>query len=77
MAALAKTIKIAKYVKTPRVESRPPAQRRPTKPGLYLLELRSHVAGTQSPLPRRKLVITIDPTGGERGLPKPIKITHT
>jgi len=77
MAPMAKIIKFAKYVKTPREESRPLNQRRPAKPGLYLLELRSHAAGTQSPLPRRKLVITIDPTGGEWGLPKPIKITHT
>lgn len=74
---MAKTIKIAKYMKTPRVEVRPLAPRRPAKPGLYLLELRSHMAGAQSPVPKRKLVITIDPSGGEFGLPKPIKITHT
>lgn len=73
---MAKTIKIAKYMKTPRIEARPLSQRRPANPGLYLLELRSHAAGTQSPLPKRKLVITIDLSGGERGLPKPIKITH-
>lgn len=74
---MAKTIKIAKYMKAPRVEARPLAPRRLAKPGLYLLELRSHMAGTQSPVPKRKLVITIDPSGGEFGLPKPIKITHT
>jgi hypothetical protein len=38
--------------------------------------LRTHAAGTQSPLPKRKLVITIDPNGAEFGLPKPIKISH-
>ncbi len=74
---MAKTIKIAKYMKIPRVEGRPFIQRRPVKPGLYLLELRSHAAGTQSPLPKRKLVITIDLSSGESDLPKPIKITHT
>ncbi len=74
---MAKIIKIAKFVKTPRIEGRPLPQRRPTKPGLYLLELRSHAAAAQSPLPKRKLVITIDPTGGEFGHPKPIKITHS
>jgi hypothetical protein len=76
-APMAKTLKIAKYIKTPRVEGRPFIQQRPAKPGLYLLELRSHVAGNQSPLPKRKLVVTIDLSGGESGLPKPIKITHT
>jgi len=74
---MAKMIKIAKYVKPPRVEGRPLIQRRPAKPGLYLLELRSHMATSQSSLPKRKLVITIDPNGGELALPKPIKITHT
>jgi hypothetical protein len=75
-APMAKTIKIAKYMKTPRIEGRPFIQQRPAKPGLYLLELRSHAAGNHSPLPKRKLVVTIDLSGGESGLPKPIKITH-
>ena len=73
---MAKTIKIAKFVKTPEIESRMLAQRRPARPGLYLLELRSHAAA-QSSVPKRKLVITIDPEGGESGNPKPIKIRHT
>lgn len=73
---MAKIIKIAKYVKTPRVEARPAFQRRPAKPGLYLLALRSHTASAQSSQQRRKLVITIDSTGADRGLPKPVKITH-
>lgn len=74
---MAKTIKIEKYIKPPRIEARPLlGQRRPAKPGLYLLELRSHAAVTQSPLAKRKLVITIDLSDGERNLPKPIKITH-
>lgn len=74
---MAKTIKIAKFVKPPRVEDRSPVERRPSKPGLYLLELRSHGASLHSQLPKRKLVITIDSNGGELGHPKAVKITHT
>lgn len=74
---MAKTIKIAKFVKAPQIEGRPLTPRRAAKPGLYLLELRSHAAAAQTSVPKRKLVITIDPNGGEFGNPKPIKIRHT
>jgi len=72
---MAKKNKIARYVKDPRgLESLNPGQSKPT--GLYLLELRSHHAEAQSPLPRRKLVVTVDTGNGADGSPKPIKITH-
>jgi hypothetical protein len=74
---MAKTIKIAKFVKPPRADDRTLAERRSSKPGLYLLELRSHAAALHSPLPKRKLVITVDSNGGELGHPKAVKITHT
>lgn len=47
-----------------------------TKPsGLYLLALRSHVAQSYSPIPRRKLTIHLDPKPDAEGRPVPIKIT--
>jgi hypothetical protein len=75
---MAKPNKIARYVKESHaLDGASPrgAQAKPS--GLYLLELRSHHAVAQSPLPKRKLVITIDPYGGPDGSPKPVKITHS
>src|SRR5260370_31529779 len=70
-------IKIAKFAKIARELDRA-VQRGSGKPTmLYLLELRSHLANVQSPLPRRKLVITVDPQAGQNGRPEPIKIRHT
>jgi hypothetical protein len=70
-------IKIAKFAKIARELDRA-VQRGSGKPTmLYLLELRSHLANVQSPLPKRKLVITIDPQAGQNGRPEPIKIRHT
>jgi hypothetical protein len=75
---MAKTIKIAKYVKEPRGLDRQTVRRGSMKPsGLYLLELRSHVAESQSALPKRKLTITIKPAETQDLRPKPVKITHT
>lgn len=75
-AAMAKTNKIARYVKGPR-ELETPNRAPHAKPtALYLLALRSHHAAAQSPLPRRKLVITIDTGNAVDRLPKPVKITH-
>ena len=70
-------LKIAKFVKVARELDRV-VRRGSGKPtGLYLLELRSHLAQVQSPLPKRKLVITMDPQGGQNGHPVQIKIRHT
>lgn len=75
---MAKTNKIARYVKAPPALERQGRTNGQTKPsGLYLLELRSRHAEAQSPLPRRKLVITIEPKYSTDGSSKEIKITHT
>lgn len=70
-------LKIAKFAKIARELDRA-VQRGSGKPTmLYLLELRSHLAQVQSPLPKRKLVITMDPNGSHNSRPEPIKIRHT
>jgi len=75
---MAKTNKIARYVKDPPAQARRDKGSAPAKPSvLYLLELRSHHAAAQSPLPKRKLVITIEPKDSANGFSKEIKITHT
>ena len=75
---MGKTNKIARYVKEPLVLERPSNRGGQSKPPvLYLLELRSHHAGAQSPAPKRKLTIAIDPQDAADALPKPIKITHS
>jgi hypothetical protein len=48
------------------------SQSKPT--GLYLLELRTHHAAAQSPVPRRKLVVTVQTDHGSDGFAKPVKI---
>jgi hypothetical protein len=74
---MAKTNKIARYVKEPPVLERPANGSNHSKPAvLYLLELRSRHAEAQSPVPKRKLEISIDPRDGADAAPKPIKINH-
>jgi len=69
-------IKIAKFAKIARELDRA-VQRGSDKPnGLYILELRSHLANVQSPLPRRKLVITIDPQAVKAAVPNPSDSAH-
>jgi hypothetical protein len=71
-----KTNKIASYFKvSPAVNGNAPRDAH-SKPGLYLVELRSHHAEAQSPLPKRKLLITVDAEAGPEKLPKVVKITH-
>jgi len=75
---MAKSNKIARYLKNSPVFASVSARDSQQKPsGLYLLELRSHHADAQSPLPRRKLVITVDAENGADALPKVVKITHS
>ena len=75
---MAKTVKLANYVKPPRVADRLAPRRGAAKPaGLYLLELRSHAAQAQSELYRRKVVIPVDLKGSPDGFPEPVKITHS
>jgi hypothetical protein len=75
---MAKTNKIARYIKDPPALERPEKRSAPARPSvLYLLELRSHHAEAQSPLPKRKIVITIDPKDSAHSFCKEIKITRT
>jgi hypothetical protein len=75
MAKKSKTLKFLKEVHTP---GRLPNRRGGAKPaGLYLLELRSHIAGAQLQLPKRKLLVPVDAQDGENQKPEPVKITHT
>jgi hypothetical protein len=69
-------VKTTRFMHDVRVSTPSPVRRELTKPpGLYVLELRSHVP--QGQLPKRNLVITIDAKSSEDSLPKPVKITHT
>jgi hypothetical protein len=75
---MAKTNKIARYIKNPPELERQDKRGAPAKPsGLYLLELRSRHAAAQSALPKRKIVITIEPKDSDNGSSKAIKINHT
>ena len=75
---MAKTNKIARYIKDPPALDRQDKRSGPAKPSvLYLLELRSRHAAAQSALPKRKIVITIEPKDSANGSAKEIKITHT
>lgn len=77
---MANKLKIAKYVSQPRTLSRPATQRPAAKPaGLYLLQLRTHVAQTQPIVPRPKLkqTIPIQAVENGEGIPEPVKITHS
>ncbi len=74
---MAKTNKIARYVKEPPVLERPTSRGNQSKPAvLYLVELRSHHAEAHTAVPKRKLVINLDPADGTEAAPKPIKINH-
>jgi hypothetical protein len=77
---MANKLKIAKYASQPRPLSRPAPQRPAVKPaGLYLLELRTHVAQARPPIPRPKLkqTIPIEAVENGDGIPQPVKITHS
>jgi hypothetical protein len=67
--------KTARFLREIRANDKVPDARQPHRPsGLYLVELRNHVAEGQTSKP--KLHISIDPSGKENDRPKPIKITH-
>ncbi len=73
-------IKIAKYVSQTRPLNRPASERPTAKPaGLYLLELRSHLAQTQPLIPRPTLkkTIPIQPAENTDNTPEPVKIKHS
>jgi len=75
---MAKKSKTIKFLKEARTTGRLPNRRGGAKPaGLYLLELRSHLAGAQLQLPKRKLLVPIDSQNAENQQPEPVKITHT
>ena len=72
---MAKTNKIARYVKEPPgLERRDKGGAQAKPSGLYLLELRSLHAGAQSQLPRKKIVITIEPKNFPADFSKEVKI---
>ena len=74
---ITKTNKIARYVKEPRgLETTSHRSGQSKLAGLYLLELRSHHAVAQSPLPKRKLVLKIELKDRLDAAPKLIKITY-
>jgi hypothetical protein len=76
--AMAKTNKIARYVKEMPALERSANRSTPSKaPVLYLVELRSHHAEAQSPVPKRKLVISTDPRDDADAPARQIKIHHT
>jgi hypothetical protein len=71
-----KTNKLARFVKQPRgLDTTPSRNAQSKSTGLYLVELRSHHAVTKSTLPRRKLVVTVEPGNGSDA-PRPIRITY-
>ena len=75
---MAKTNKIARYVKGPQgLERSLNRSAQAKQSGLYLVELRAHQASPQTPVPKRKLVITVDLKDHPDIAPKPIKIFHT
>jgi hypothetical protein len=75
---MAKTNKIAGLIKKANGSDRPAFRSGQAKPPmLYLLELRSHHAHAQSPVPKRRLVVTIDPQHGPHSVAKPVKIFHS
>jgi hypothetical protein len=75
---MAKTNKIARYLKDPPALDRQEKHNGAAKPSvLYLVELRSRHAEARSSLPKRKIVITIDPQDPAHSSSKEIKITHT
>ena len=74
--ALPKKNKIARFLKpTPNLNAQANRSAQAKLTGLYLLELRTRHAVTQSTLPRRKLVVSIEP-GKSPDSPRPIRITY-
>jgi hypothetical protein len=69
-------IKNAKFMKKVPIGDIMPLRRQAKPTGLYLLELRTRAAQAQAPLPKKKLLITIDPRNIHEGRPQPIKIKH-
>ena len=75
---MAKTVKLANYVKPPKPSEKPSPRRGKGKPaGLYLLELRTHASHSKSGLSRPKVVIPVDLKGGPESFPEAVKITHS
>jgi hypothetical protein len=75
---MADKVKFAKFLRDVVYPVPPPFQRSPGRPtGLYLLELRSHLADSQSPISRRKLSIPVPASNCEDKAPEPVKITHS
>lgn len=76
---MATKIKIARNMNGTRPLNRPAPPSTGTKlAGLYLLALRSHLAQSQTAVPRRKFKLTIPIKSVENGekLPEPVKISH-
>jgi hypothetical protein len=72
---MSKANKIGRFSKTAQMAPIPSFRLVQGKPGLYLVELRSHQAETHSRLLyKRKLIIPINPHRGHDELPKPVKI---
>jgi hypothetical protein len=72
---MTKTNKAVRQVPAVKALDRPVNRGSQSKPtGLYLLALRSHHAAAQSPVPRRKLAVTVETSKSSDGLAKPIKI---
>jgi len=75
---MAKTVKLANYIKPPKPSEKPLSRRGKGKPaGLYLLELRTHASQSRSGLSRPKVVIPVDLKGGPESFPEAVKITHS
>jgi hypothetical protein len=74
---MAKTNKIARYVKELPVPGRAVARSaQPKSAGLYLLELRFRHAEAQSALPKKKFTIRVDLREKADASPRQIKIRH-
>ena len=70
-------IKTAKFIKEARLQESAPLRRAPARPtGLYLLALRSHAAHAEPLVPRRKLVISVEPKWSDEGQAEPVPINH-
>ena len=71
---MTKSNKITRQIPALKDLDRPFNRSTPSKPAaLYLLELRSRVAA-QSPVPKRKLVVSVQVGKGRDGQSKPVKI---
>jgi hypothetical protein len=75
-----KKVKIERFIKIGTGAEVPPPQSQSPRAklsGLYLLALRSRVAESQAPIPKRRLTIHIDPKLDPDGRPVPVRITLT